>query len=182
MKDVHFVAFCKLLGLPFEEPFDQYTWDLAKFTCFITRKRNSFRNMVDFEPITDLDSWHSEDSGPLLTIGGKTVAFAPLLRTRKTMNYGICHSSWTLYQPHALVWITPFGVARRHFDTFATFRLDTDLLSHGNALFLHPFLMTGGSSLRRYSEEVAHQQILTRSFFHCCLCLNAVLTSFLFAS
>ena len=37
MKDVHFVAFCKLLGLPFKEPFDQYTWDLAEYTCFITR-------------------------------------------------------------------------------------------------------------------------------------------------
>jgi len=68
MKDVHFVAFCKLLGLQFAEPFDQYTWDLAKFTCFITRKRNFFRNIADFEPITDLDSWNSEDSGPLLTI------------------------------------------------------------------------------------------------------------------
>ena len=48
MKDVHFVAFCKLLGLPCEQPFDQYTWDLAKFTCFIARKRNFFRNAVDF--------------------------------------------------------------------------------------------------------------------------------------
>ena len=104
MKDIHFVAFCKLLGLPYAEPFDQYTWDLAKFTCFITRKRNFFRNIVDFEPVIDLRSWHSEDSGPLLTIGGKTIAFAPLLRTRKTMNYGVCHSPWTLYQPHALVW------------------------------------------------------------------------------
>ena len=104
MKDIHFVAFCKLLGLPYAEPFDQFTWDLAKFTCFITRKRNFFRNMADVEPVTDLGSWHSEDSGPLLTISGKTIAFAPLLRTRKTMNYGICHSSWTLYQPHALVW------------------------------------------------------------------------------
>ena len=115
MKDVHFVAFCKLLGLPFAEPFDQYTWDLAKFTCFITRKRNFFRNMADFEPITDLDSWHSEDSGPLLTICGKTVAFAPLLRTRKTMNYGICHSSWTLYQPHALVWDYSFWGGKEAF-------------------------------------------------------------------
>ena len=25
---MHFVAFCKLLGLPFKEPFDQYAWDL----------------------------------------------------------------------------------------------------------------------------------------------------------
>ena len=115
MKDIHFVAFCKLLGLPFAEPFDQYTWDLAKFTCFITRKRNFFRNMADVEPITDLDSWHSEECGPLLTISGKTVAFAPLLRTRKTMNYGICHSSWTLYQPHALVWDYSFWGGKEAF-------------------------------------------------------------------
>jgi len=104
MKDVHFVAFCKLLGLPYEKPFDQYTWDLAKFTCFITRKRNFFRNTADVEPITDLGSWHSDDSGPLLTISGKTIAFAPLLRTRKMLSYGVCHSSWTLYQPQAVVW------------------------------------------------------------------------------
>ena len=83
MKDVHFVAFCKLLGLPFKEPFDQYAWDLAKYTCFIARKRNFFRNMTDDEPIANIDSWRSEDSGPLLSISGKTIAFAPLLRTRK---------------------------------------------------------------------------------------------------
>ena len=182
MKDVHFVAFCKLLGLPFAEPFDQYTWDLAKFTCFIARKRNFFRNMADFEPITDLDSWHSEDSGPLLTISGKTVAFAPLLRTRKTMNYGICHSSWTLYQPHALVWDYSFGVARRPFGTIATFRQGTDLLSHGNVLFPHPFLMIGGSSLKRYSEVVAPQQILTRLFSCCYLSLNVAPIGFPFVS
>ena len=115
MKDVHFVAFCKLLGLPFKEPFDQYAWDLAKYTCFITRKRNFFRNMTDDEPIVNIDSWHSEDSGPLLSIGGKTIAFAPLLRTRKTMNYGICHSSWTLYQPHALVWDYSFWGGKEAF-------------------------------------------------------------------
>ena len=115
MKDIHFVAFCKLLGLPFAEPFDQYTWDLTKFTCFIARKRNFFRNFADVEPITDLDSWCSDESGPLLTISGKTVAFAPLLRTRKTMNYGICHSSWTLYQPHALVWDYSFWGGKEAF-------------------------------------------------------------------
>ena len=62
MKDIHFVAFCKLLGLPYAEPY--------------------------FEPVTELGSWHSEDSGPLLTISGKMIAFAPVLRTRKTMNLG----------------------------------------------------------------------------------------------
>ena len=39
--------------------------------------------MADFEPITDLDSWHSEDSGPLLTISGKTVAFAAVTSHKK---------------------------------------------------------------------------------------------------
>ena len=111
MKDVHFVAFCKLLGLPFKEPFDQYAWDLAKYTCFITRKRNFFRNMTDDEPIVNIDSWHSEDSGPLLSISGKTAQN----RTRKTMNYGICHSSWTLYQPHALVWDYSFWGGKEAF-------------------------------------------------------------------
>ena len=62
--------------------------------------------MADVELVTDLGSWHSDDSGPLLTISGKTIAFAPLLCTRKTMNYGICHS---LYQPHALVWDYSFS-------------------------------------------------------------------------
>ena len=126
------------------------TWDLVSFTCFITRKRNFFRNMADFEPITDLDSWQSEDSGPLLTICGKTVDFAPLLRTRKTMNCGICHSSWTLYQPHALVWDYSFWGGKEAFRHYCNIRLGTDLLSHGNALFPHPFLMTGGSSLKHY--------------------------------
>ena len=77
MKDVHFVAFCKLLGLPYEKPFDQYTGDLAKFTCFIARKRNFFRNMADVEPITELGSWPSEDSGPLLTISGDCFCASP---------------------------------------------------------------------------------------------------------
>lgn len=117
MKDVHFVAFCKLLGLPYEQPFDQYTWDLAKFTCFITGKRNFFHNAVDVEPIVDLRSWHLEDCGPLLTISGKTIAFAPLLRTRKMLGYGVCHSSWTLYQPQALVWDYSFWGSKDAFRT-----------------------------------------------------------------
>ena len=129
MKDLHFVAFCKLLGLPYEKPFDQYTWDLAKFTCFITRKRNFFRNMADVEPITDLGSWHSEDSGPLLTISGKPIAFAPLLRTRKTLSYGICHSSWTLYQPQALVWdykLEPYVQASSYVEVKVAWRCNTE--------------------------------------------------------
>ena len=66
--------------------------------------------------------------------------------------------------------------------TIAKFRQGTDLLSHGNVLSPHPFLMTGGSSLKRYSEVVAPQQILTRLFLRCCLCLNVAPTGFLFVS
>lgn len=103
MRDVHFVAFCKLLNLPYE-PFHRYIWDLAKHTPFVTRKRNFFRNVDDFEPVANLQSWTQEDEGPLLLPGGQTIPFAPLLRTRKTLPFGIVHASWTLYQPHALVW------------------------------------------------------------------------------
>lgn len=46
MMKVHFVAFCKLLELPYE-PFEKYCWDLAKYTPFISRKRNFFRNTED---------------------------------------------------------------------------------------------------------------------------------------
>ena len=33
-----------------------------------------------------------------------TILCAPLLRSRNAHRFGVCHSSWTLYQPHALVW------------------------------------------------------------------------------
>ena len=89
MKDVHFGAFCKLLNLPYCLPFDQYCWDLSKFTSYITRKRNFFRNVNNAEPITNLRFWDQNDSGPLLTLNGSVLPFAPLLRIRKTLQYGI---------------------------------------------------------------------------------------------
>ena len=49
MKLVHYVAFCRLLGLP-QDPPNQYIWDLAKHTPLISRKRNFFRNFPDAEP------------------------------------------------------------------------------------------------------------------------------------
>ena len=73
---------------------------------------------------------------------------------------------------------TPFGwqgglsALLQHSD-----RQGTDLLSHGNASSPHHFLMIGGLSLKRYSE-VATQQILTRLFLRCCLCLSVVLSDF----
>ena len=70
----------------------------------MTRKRNFFRNTSDFEPIVGLQSWTRDDVGPLLSPEGRVIPFAPLLRTRKVLKYGVLHASWTLYQPHALVW------------------------------------------------------------------------------
>ena len=101
MKPVHFVAFCKLLGLPHTLR-NQYIWDLAKFTPLISRKRNFFRNFRDVEPVRDIPNFFDQGSGPLIDLKGHIIAFAPLLRTRETLKFGICRSSWTLYQPHAL--------------------------------------------------------------------------------
>ena len=103
MKPVHYVAFCRLLGLPHDPP-DRYIWDHAKHTPFISRKRNFFRNFLDFEPVSDIPNFFDQGCGPLLGHKGQVVVFAPLLRTREVHRFGICHSSWTLYQPHALVW------------------------------------------------------------------------------
>ena len=103
MLKVHFVTFCKLHNLPYE-PFERYCWDVAMYTPFITRKRNFFRNTADFEAIPMLQSWTQESCGPLLALEGGVTPFAPLLRTRKELKYGMCHSSWTLYPPPALVW------------------------------------------------------------------------------
>ena len=50
MKLVHYVACCKLLGLP-HEPLGRYIWELAQFTPYISRKRNFFRNFLDTEPV-----------------------------------------------------------------------------------------------------------------------------------
>ena len=101
MKPVHYVAFCRLLGLTHKPP-DQYIWDLAKYTPFISRKRNFFRNFPDVEPVQDIPNFFDQGSGPLVDQKGLIIAFAPLLRTREVHQFGVCRSSWTLYQPHAL--------------------------------------------------------------------------------
>ncbi len=103
MKPVHYVAFCRLLGLPHEPP-GQYIWELAKHTPFISRKRNFFRNFPDVEPVQEIPNFFDRDFGPLLNQKRQIIPFAPPLRTREVHKFGICHSSWTLYQPHALVW------------------------------------------------------------------------------
>ena len=116
MKPVHFVAFCKLLGLP-HNPMNQYIWDLAKYTPLISRKRNFFRNFEDVEPVQDIPNFFNRNSGPLIDQKGHIVAFAPLLRTREVPKFGICRSSWTLYQPHALVWDYSFWGSKEAFSS-----------------------------------------------------------------
>ena len=116
MKPVHVVAFCKLLGLPHTLR-NQYIWDLAKFTPLISRKRNFFRNFRDVEPVRDIPNFFDQDSGPLIDLKGHIIAFAPLLRTRETLKFGICRSSWTLYQPHALVWDYAFWGSKEAFSS-----------------------------------------------------------------
>ena len=114
MKLVHYVACCKLLGLP-HEPLGRYIWELAQFIPYISRKRNFFRNFLDTEPVQEIRNFFDQDFGPLLNHKGKVVPFAPLLRTRAVNQFGICHSSWTLYQPHALVWDYSFWGGRAAF-------------------------------------------------------------------
>ena len=53
--------------------------------------------------------------GPLIDQAGKCISFAPLLRTREVLQYGIIRASWTLYQPHALVWNYAFWNGRINF-------------------------------------------------------------------
>ena len=53
--------------------------------------------------------------GPLVDSSGRSIPFAPLLRARTTLPYGIVCSSWTLYQPHALVWDYGYWGTRQEF-------------------------------------------------------------------
>ena len=53
----------------------------------------------------------------MLNHKSQVIAFAALLRTRAVHQFGIRHSSWTLYQPHALVWDYNFWGGR---DAFAS--------------------------------------------------------------
>ncbi len=56
-----------------------------------------------------------QDFGPLVDQNGNNVPFAPLLRTREALPYGMLRSSWTLYQPHALVWNYAYWNGRANF-------------------------------------------------------------------
>ena len=92
MLQIHLDAFCQLLRIPADHH-GRYVWDPCDFGFEVTRKRNYFRNFGDVE---------ETEFGPLIDQAGKCTPFAPLLRT--VLPYGIIRASWTLYQPHALVW------------------------------------------------------------------------------
>ena len=103
MLEMHYRAFCKLLNIDPMPP-DKYLWNPSDFGYQITRRRNFFRNFDDVESIPSPTLTFGDYFGPLLRQNGDTIPLAPLLRTRDTLPNGIIRASWTLYQPHALVW------------------------------------------------------------------------------
>ena len=103
MLDIHYRAFCKLLNIDPKPP-DKYLWNPSNFGYQITRRRNFFRNFDDVESILSPTLVFGDHYGPLLRPNGDIIPLAPLLRTRDTLPNGIIRASWTLYQPHALVW------------------------------------------------------------------------------
>ena len=103
MLEMHYRAFCKLLNIDPMPP-DKYLWNPSDFGYQITRRRNFFRNFDDVESIPSPTLVFGDHFGPLLRQNGDMIPLAPLLRTRDTLPNGIIRASWTLYQPHALVW------------------------------------------------------------------------------
>ena len=114
MQKMHLEAFCKLLSLPLMHDRD-YIWDPAQYGYLITRCRNFFRNYSDKEPVDPPPVVFNDRIGPLVDSSGRSIPFAPLLRARSTLPYGIVCSSWTLYQPHALVWDYGYWGTRQEF-------------------------------------------------------------------
>ena len=98
MLEIHYRAFCKLLNIGPEPP--DNTFGIPP----ITRRRNLFRNFDDVESILSPTWVFGHHYGPLLRANGDIVPLAPLLRTRDTLPNRVIRVSWTLYQPHALVW------------------------------------------------------------------------------
>ena len=103
MIDLHYQAFCTLLGIP-PEPKSNYVWDPAEHGYGITRKRNFFRGHKDRQPIQNPQKLSPVQGGPLLLQSGQPITFPPLLRTRDLLPFEVCWSSWTLYQPCSLIW------------------------------------------------------------------------------
>ena len=114
MLQIHLDAFCQLLRIP-ADYHGRYVWDPCDFGFEVTRKRNYFRNFDDIEEIGIPTRVFESEVGPLIDQAGKCPPFAPLLRTREVLPYGIIRASWTLYQPHALVWNYAFWNGRINF-------------------------------------------------------------------
>ena len=114
MLQIHLDAFCQLLRIP-ADYHGRYVWDPCDFGFEVTRKRNYFRNFDDIEEIGIPTRVFESEVGPLIDQAGKCTPFAPLLRTREALPYGIIRASWTLYQPHALVWNYAFWNGRINF-------------------------------------------------------------------
>ena len=101
MGDIHYQAFCTLLGIP-SEPRSEYVWDPADYGYGITRKRNFFRAHTDRQSIQESRRLRPKQGGPLIAQDGRPITLPPLLRTRDLLPFD--WSSWTLYQPSALIW------------------------------------------------------------------------------
>ena len=114
MLQIHLDAFCQLLRIP-ADYHGRYVWDPCDFGFEVTRRRNYFRNFDDIEEIGIPTRVFESEVGPLIDQAGKCTPFAPLLRTREVLPYGIIRASWTLYQPHALVWNYAFWNGRINF-------------------------------------------------------------------
>ena len=114
MLQIHLDAFCQLLRIPVDYH-GRYVWDPCDFGFEVTRRRNYFRNFDDIEEIGIPTRVFESEVGPLIDQAGKCIPFAPLLRTREVLPYGIIRASWTLYQPHALVWNYAFWNGRINF-------------------------------------------------------------------
>ena len=102
MNELHFQAFCDLLGLC-HRPKAQYLWELADLDFPITGERKFFTNDSDKRNNPSQPPIKFDGGGPLHTQEGKPLTFGPLLRTSELVPFDVCWASWTLYQPSAPV-------------------------------------------------------------------------------
>ena len=70
----------------------------------LTRRRNFFRAHSDRQTIQESQQLCPKQGGPLIAKNGQPITLPPLLRTRDLLPFEVCWSSWTLYQPCALIW------------------------------------------------------------------------------
>ena len=112
MKDMHYDAICKTLGISLQVPRASRQW-CASSLSLAKRKRFFFRNFQDQEDlqhavltkITFKEGW-----GPLLTVDLQEIPFEPFMRPRATLTDVSCRLSWSSYHPNSLVWhYTAFG-------------------------------------------------------------------------